>query len=43
MMMRSALFYTNTLGWIFSASSTRTPYSDYQPTSLCSFSLMLPA
>ena len=52
MMMRSALYQTNTLSWIFQCQliettvcgqtcrSTRTHYSDSEPTSLCSYSLM---
>jgi hypothetical protein len=53
MMMRSALYKTNTLSWIFKVLShwnnspscppTRTHYSNSEPTSLCSFSLMLGA
>ena len=44
MKMRSALFSNNTLSWIFIVLghwSTRSHYSDSEPTSVCSFSLML--
>ena len=48
MMMRSALYQTNTLSWIFivldhgnNSGPTLTHYPDSKPTSFCSFSLML--
>ena len=46
MMMRFALCQTNTLSWSFivreqTCRSTRAHYSDSEPTSQCSFSLML--
>ena len=53
MMIRSALCYTNMLSWILQCQLTETPvrrqtcrptgthYPDSEPTSLCSFSLML--
>ena len=44
MMMKSALYYTNTLCWIFIVLAicrlTRTHYPASEPTSLCSFSML---
>jgi len=50
MMMMSALYKINTLSWIFimlahwnNIPPTRSHYSDSDPTSLCSFSLIVRA